>query len=197
MIRFLLWNTNQKPLEKTVANIARLYDIDVVVLVESAVPPGRMIHALTTQGGASYRRPFSLSERTVAYTRFTESLMPAVHETKDRLVIWHLKLPACTDILLAAVHLPSKMYFRDESQRDECFELSRTIRDEERRLGLERTVLVGDFNMNPFETGVVSAAGLNATSDATGRGEAIADGSRTRVSVLLQPDVGIVGGSSN
>ena len=33
----------------------------------------------------------------------------------------------------------------------------------ENKAGHKRTVLVGDLNMNPFETGLVTASGLNAT----------------------------------
>lgn len=44
----------------------------------------------------------------------------------------------------------------------ECTTLSSTILDEERRAGHSRTVLVGDLNMNPFESGVVGASGLHA-----------------------------------
>jgi hypothetical protein len=45
----------------------------------------------------------------------------------------------------------------------ECTELARTIGDEERHAGHSRTIVVGDFNMNPFEKGLVGASGLRAT----------------------------------
>lgn len=41
-------------------------------------------------------------------------------------------------------------------------ELARRIAQEEDRVGHQRTVLVGDMNMNPFEPGLVSSVGLNA-----------------------------------
>jgi hypothetical protein len=41
-------------------------------------------------------------------------------------------------------------------------ELARAIDVEEQKVGHRRTILVGDFNMNPFETGFVSANGLNS-----------------------------------
>lgn len=41
-------------------------------------------------------------------------------------------------------------------------ELARVIETEEQVSGHRRTILVGDFNMNPFETGLVSSVGLNA-----------------------------------
>jgi hypothetical protein len=41
-------------------------------------------------------------------------------------------------------------------------ELANSIRSVEQKIGHTRTILVGDLNMNPFEEGVVSAAGLHA-----------------------------------
>jgi len=41
-------------------------------------------------------------------------------------------------------------------------ELSRRIAAEEDRAGHRRTVLIGDFNMNPFESGLVASVGLNS-----------------------------------
>lgn len=64
--------------------------------------------------------------------------------------------------MLAAVHLPSKLFWSDESQSFECVELARRIIAEEDRAGHQRTVVVGDLNMNQFEQGLVSTVGLGA-----------------------------------
>jgi hypothetical protein len=48
------------------------------------------------------------------------------------------------------------------SQLYECVELAEEIRRVEQEIGCERTLLVGDLNTNPFESGVVSAKGLHA-----------------------------------
>jgi hypothetical protein len=63
-----------------------------------------------------------------------------------------------------AVHQPSKLFWSEDSQAFQCTELSRTVIQEETKVGHRNTVLVGDLNMNPFEKGLVSANGLNAVS---------------------------------
>jgi hypothetical protein len=47
------------------------------------------------------------------------------------------------------------------------------IRAEEQKVGHDRTVLIGDFNLNPFDDGLASANGLNAvmTKELASRGE--------------------------
>ncbi|WP_437929172.1 hypothetical protein WMF37_07840 [Sorangium sp. So ce291] len=90
----------------------------------------------------------------------------------------HLRLPARQDMLLGVVHLRSKLYQREDSQAFACVELSRVLDEQERKLGHRRTILTGDFNMNPFENGIVSAAGLNAVMDRSvaARGERTVEG---------------------
>jgi exonuclease III len=73
-------------------------------------------------------------------------------------------LPEVKPILLAALHLPSKLH-KTDSQEYQSFvasQVSEKIRKLELENGTSRTVLVGDLNMNPFEKGVASANGLHA-----------------------------------
>ncbi len=69
-------------------------------------------------------------------------------------------MPDRDPVLLAAVHLPSKLHWTAESQAFECAELARQIDLAEQKAGHRQTVLVGDFNINPFEAGV--AGGLHS-----------------------------------
>jgi len=63
-------------------------------------------------------------------------------------------------VILAAVHLPSRLHWSAESLAIECGELARNIESEERKAGYWRTILVVDFNLNPFEAGL--AGGLSS-----------------------------------
>ena len=64
---------------------------------------------------------------------------------------------------MAVVHLPSKLRWSDDSQSQYCPEVAAKIRLIEKERGHMRTLVVGDLNMNPFEPGLVSSAGFNAT----------------------------------
>jgi hypothetical protein len=56
------------------------------------------------------------------------------------------------------------MHWSGQSQSFACVELAQQIDTEEQRVGHRRTVVVGDFNMNPFENGMVAAGALHAVS---------------------------------
>jgi len=66
------------------------------------------------------------------------------------------------EVLLAMAHLPSKRYFDETDQLAECQLLSETVKRAEMKAKHTRTILVGDFNVNPFEAAVVGALGLHA-----------------------------------
>jgi hypothetical protein len=164
MAVFLFWNLNNKPLQDTISRLATQHEVDVFMFAECAIESGILLRALNQSRDNISQYYYARSEgceKIKIFTRFTHELIRPVYE-EVRVTIRHLKLPDLTDILIAVNHFPSKLHWCDDSQSSECTELARKIRDAENQVGHSRTVLVGDFNMNPFESGVVSANGLHA-----------------------------------
>ena len=161
MTAFLFWNINGKDLRPLVTELAWRHDVDVLMLAESGIEAKALLDTLTRADGGGYEYfPGIGCKRIEVFARFPREFVRTVEET-DRVTIRHLTPAGLTDIILAIVHLPSKLYWDDASQAAECCELSRVLRDVEGRLNHSRTVLVGDLNMNPFEDGVVGANGLH------------------------------------
>jgi hypothetical protein len=161
--RFIFWNLNRKPLAEVAAEISIEQSADIVVLAESGDPVSLLL---------AFNRNISSSDRGFHFasgqcraltilTRFSAELIRPVWES-ERISIRRLELPARADVLICAVHLPSKLHWSDSSQAFESIELARQIMAEEDRVGHRRSVLLGDFNMNPFEPGMISANGLHA-----------------------------------
>src|SRR4029077_14128490 len=76
--------------------------------------------------------------------------------------IRRISLPLKKQILLGAMHLESKLHRSDSHRWIKVRDVSAKIRQVERELGISRTVLVGDLNMNPFDMGLILADGLHA-----------------------------------
>lgn len=159
MTTFLFWNIQRKPLAQAIVNLARLHEVDVIILAECEIDIAQMLLALNAQS-TDYDFPYSNCDKIAIYTRFSHQFLRPVEED-NRLTIRRLLLPAQTEILLASVHFTSKRNWSEISQSFEAVELADKIRATEQRIGHSRTVLVGDLNMNPFESGVVSAKGLH------------------------------------
>lgn len=147
------------------------------MFTECSIPTHRLLDALNGDDEPQYFFAPGLCERIVIFTRFVDDLIPPVYES-DKLTIRHLRLPGCPDILLAVVHLSSKLYWDADSQVMSCVELCEDIEEAEKEVGHRRTVLLGDFNMHPFEAGLVNAKGLHGvmSRDVASRKCRIVDG---------------------
>lgn len=160
MPTFLFWNVAAKPLQNLIAALAESHKIDLLVLAECKIGPGTLLAALN-QAKPDYQFAFGNCENLMFFTRFHAGFLRPVFES-SRISIRSLRLPARKQILVAAAHLPSRIYFTEESLIFECTHLAQRIEEQERIAGHKRTVLLGDLNVNPFEKGVVAAGGLNA-----------------------------------
>lgn len=162
MMRFLFWNLNKKPLADTITRLATAHNIDVLMFAECDIIPAVLLTSLNSNGRADYHyAPCRECTKIHLYARFSDNFLPIVLET-DRLTVRRMELPNSPSILLAVVHSVSKLQYSEESQREEARALSRTIQEAEGFAGHKRTILCGDFNMNPFEYGMAGAGALNA-----------------------------------
>lgn len=175
MPRFLFWNLNNKPVAHLVKEVARHNDVDVLVLAECEIPIGLM---LTTLNEATPDFQFAPGQcgRIQVFTRFHSAFLAPVFES-ERYSMRRLRLPLREEVLLVMVHLPSKMHSAAESQRTECSLLARAVLEQEAASGHSRTIVVGDFNTNPYEHGFVATDGLHAVMS-----KAIAQRNTRRVS---------------
>ena len=183
MLRFLFWNLNRKPLEKLVQQIVAAHDIDIVVLAEMITLP------IETAAGLSWRAklpafhyfPSDFCEKVHIFGRFDPLLVKPVYDT-GRMTVRHFALPRRESITVAAVHLPSKINLDEIDHSSLCGEVARDLSDQEDKVGHTRTILLGDFNMNPFDDGVARSRGLNAvmTKAIAKRGSRKVDGKERR-----------------
>ncbi len=161
MITFLFWNVGAAPRSAQIAQLAAHLDVDVLMLAEVGDDPADLLLTLNRESVAYSYAPGIVNTKIQVFSRFSDEAVAPVFET-DRLAIRRFTLPETEEILLAVVHFPSKQHWSDDSQSMECARLAGDLLEAESIVGHQRTVLVGDFNMNPFETGVVSAGGLHA-----------------------------------
>ena len=160
--KFLFWNVRRKDLGEMVAQASRQADADLVLLAECREPVEVLLQ-LNASSSRLYRHLARLGGRIDIFSRLPDTSLKALGDY-DGLSFRHLRPPIGKDILLVAAHLPSKLHMSDIEQTLHCATLSAKIEHFEAELGHQRTVVVGDFNVNPFEAGLVSAQSFHATS---------------------------------
>ena len=159
MTSFLFWNLQKKDLSIQIANLAICHSIDIIMLAECAYPQS-ILQALNQDILAYEHSPGIRCKNIQIFVKFSRNLIKPVFET-DRLTIRSLELPQKHKILLAVIHFQSKLYWSDSEQEQKCVLLATDIIQAEKNAGHSNTIFVGDLNMNPFETGVISAFGLH------------------------------------
>lgn len=154
---FLFWNLNRGGRIRTIVQLARQENADLLILAECNLLWSELLWELNGET-PHYQFAAGHCDHLHFFTRFDRTLFPARIES-SRISIHSLQLPDRKPILVAAAHLPSKQDFSDDSQIFESVHLARLIENAERDEGHQRTILIGDLNMNPFESGMVAASG--------------------------------------
>jgi endonuclease/exonuclease/phosphatase family metal-dependent hydrolase len=185
MLTFLFWNMGGKGPKRTpeevagqnarearllgvLRNLAEGHGVDLVILAECPVEAGGVLEELNR----GMKRPRSmwfrendsdsLCERILIFPRFSSRFLLRRSEG-PRYTGRLIKLPdPRPSLILFAVHFGSKLHKSEASQTLAAPVFSHTVRDLEKKSKHDRTLVVGDFNMNPFEDGIVGAEGLNA-----------------------------------
>jgi hypothetical protein len=102
---------------------------------------------------SDFDRPDVQHYRFQIYTRFPGHLLEPFKDD-DRVSIRKLKLPGKLEVLLAAIHFYDRRNYDRRSQHTKAISVNQTIRQAEVEAGHARTIVFGDFNMNPFEEGM-------------------------------------------
>lgn len=166
MATFLFWNLCGRSLEPVLRRLTAQHGIDVLMLAECAIPEDSMLHTLNTAGQGTFRRIPALASRGLdLYSRFDQGCFGSVLKEADHYLIRTLTPPGGIEIVLVMAHLPSPMSKDREARRSRCIGFAQAIRDAERATGNDRTVVVGDLNVNPFDDGMLDVRGLSALAD--------------------------------
>lgn len=163
-MKFLYWNLNKKSLYNLIYQIANQHDIDVMLFSEMDFDLPKLLQALNPGESGIYRyisRPF---EDPIIISRLGDEFF-TMHFDTSGISVFQLNPIIVPDILIVVVHLKSKLYLKTEDQPFYCQELASIIEEYETKIGHKRTVVVGDFNMNPFEQGIIVSNGLHAIMD--------------------------------
>jgi endonuclease/exonuclease/phosphatase family metal-dependent hydrolase len=163
-MRTLFWNLNKKPLTESVGRIARAHGADILVLAESeTVVPQELLDSLQRHTGEPFRLATTTGSKVQVCHRHTltlTSLGGHTHYSLQRVVA-----PGGASMTLAALHLLSKKYADAALQLQECQLAARDVRDCEAREGHLRTLVIGDFNLNPYDAALWLHAGFSGMMD--------------------------------
>lgn len=145
-----------------------MHQIDVIVLAEcddtsaslvsqidAVCGTGTYVEAADQGTGRQWIR--------MLYCRISGTLRD--QDDDDRVSIREFFPVTGASLLVAGVHGPSKRNSDADDRAAWARRAVSTIRDVETKRGHKRTIVIGNFNMNPFDTGMIAADGFNAVMD--------------------------------
>jgi len=162
--RIIFWNTNKKDLTDLVCSITASTNADIVVLIESNGSPKEMLTALQTNVSPDFYYPTviepQIRQRFHCFCRTPKLDLSEIH-SGVRVSVRKLKIGHDETLLMLVHGIDPRNY--DPASRQSNIQL---IADEMRHVqSQEKTnklILLGDFNMNPFDSGMNLPTGLNA-----------------------------------
>jgi hypothetical protein len=158
---FLLWNVNGQNRDLLVQSFVREHKIDIVLLVEYS--PSKTVSNLSNllqQDGLVKR---STSERFGVFGRLSYGMALVSSASGGRVDLWDWTPESGNAGRFAIVHGLDRINNDDGTRRVFFRRVADLVKERERAAGSHRrSIVVGDFNANPFESAVLSSDGLHA-----------------------------------
>lgn len=169
MTTFLFWNINRKPLEKLVRLLIDDHAPDILLLAECETPIDVLLLAINSSNALIYHLSAEppamlLPNRVLTLSRLPRSAVRALMGNSE-VAIRRIKPLFGDELLLLGMHLSSKSNLDSREQAFYATRLRTLIATAESKAKHERTVVMGDLNMDPFEDGVTGSESLHAVMD--------------------------------
>lgn len=163
-MNYLFWNThNNTNINHILKDLIKQYRCDVVALAEYKANIRELLDLLDKEGINLYHVKQIGCTRIHILTKFVPEKIEALPET-SRYTIKKIPHDDLIDTIVAFVHLPSKLHANSYDLLEQVRYLKQDIEEMEEKLDCKNTIVMGDFNMNPFEDAMISASGLHSLS---------------------------------
>jgi hypothetical protein len=160
MLRLLFWNLRRNPrLIRLLKKEMISRQIDVVVATECPDSPEEVAQALSGPEREFRLHSGKLNRRVNVFAANTVEVKGPVAESRY-LVAHRLKIPDSPEILLASMHGISRLEDELIDLDEEAGIAAELLRAAEKQVRHQRTLLVGDFNLNPFDQGMAKVRGF-------------------------------------
>lgn len=160
-MRIVFWNVNHVDLTGLVCLLAKTTDADVIVLNENTVPSQMTLKALHKEVSTEFFVPRTNSEKRFHCFCRNQALDLSEVHSGFRISVRRLNVSA-TPTLLALVHGVDIQNYDTEERQSFAQSLATELQFAKQNWSTNRLIVMGDFNMNPFDRGMNLAAGLNA-----------------------------------
>ncbi|MGO8751991.1 MAG: hypothetical protein ACLQNE_39115 [Thermoguttaceae bacterium] len=166
MATFLLWNVQNKQLDGYIVRLVQEHKVDVLLLLEHPKPDTTLFSQLNSL--RQYHR-VTTHKRFGVYVAFDSAKMvritPPTTSAGERVDYWDVNLSRRNRLLLVLVHGLDIINYNEQARSlffERLHEDVTWIEDNDSKVGHKQSVILGDFNADPFEAVVGGIRGLHA-----------------------------------
>jgi exonuclease III len=164
-MRLLFWNVQKKDVPSEFSAFCQAREIDIVLLAEPGPHAKALGESLSAPGVGGYLRLSPTTERFEVFSRLSYSQLRPKHDD-GRFSIWRLHPATGADFTVVVVHLPSKLHARNDlDQHESAQKVIQELQRVELEVGDQSSLIIGDFNMHPFDDGMVAANAFHGVMD--------------------------------
>jgi len=155
----LFWNLKGKNLIHEIEVLTKENKIDILILCETGgLDKDQLIYLLRKSDSFIYSRLLG-SKRIHLFHKLGNNLAIVSEEEKYSAYT----IGSEDKILLVALHLSSRMSYTIDVLNYQAIDCASEIRELEKLHKTHKVVIVGDFNLNPFDKSMIYPKGFNAT----------------------------------
>lgn len=164
------WNIASKQtveLNDLIFHWSQIFDLDILLLLECNISKVKLLDSLNRDGKSRYfwsASPLFENSYFSVFTKLEGTFSRPIKEEK-RIQARNVIDPVFGNFTLVLIHYQSRLNWDESDQNAHSSEIKYFIDSVEMIAGHDRTIVIGDFNMNPFQMGMVQTSGLHATMD--------------------------------
>lgn len=160
----MFWNINGRGDEFCPTLTSFINNIDILLLAESKIADSEIKTILGFER-VPFKTEYDENEFTPKlYSRIPLSKIEHYSSAPSkRIVFYTLDTKEKGEVIIAGLHFPSKATYNGETQLSYANNYAKWVREVEVQRKHEKTIVFGDFNMNPFEPGMIETQAFNAT----------------------------------
>lgn len=162
-MKYLFWNTNKKDINKELIKLIIELKCDIIALAEYTNLAKELVDALWMKGYFYVAVPKIGCDRIQILIK--EEFRNIEHlDEQSYYTIKGITNDKEEFILITFLHLSSKLHAGEEDMLIFVKDIKQRLEALENKFNTKKSIILGDFNMNPFEKPMVMAAGFHALS---------------------------------
>ena len=157
-VKLLFWNLKRNSNEKWVAEVIKENDIDVAIFAEYQGTSFFKVEELLSKNYKWHDGNDGCEKVTIIVKK---SVDVSIRREQNRYTIYYVSIDS-DHFIIAGVHLPAPPTASASDRKDVIRDLVRDIGEQERERKNHNTIVIGDFNCNPFDEEIVEKSAMNA-----------------------------------